>query len=211
MTDVVPNSPAAGAKFYDNLLHKTHLVGQNQEDYAELDQGVVGTRNRHRKVVDLLGAYIKKGVLLDYGCGTGLLLDSLIEMDCKPDYYIAVDFLPEREEHVMKRAKKYGVTTKFICGEILHTAFPADVALAIGIAGPPPFAGVFRVAGLVGHMRSTAPRGMITAPMPWREHYGTARQMFFDPLDIDAALKYTGNDDGVKRENHADHECLWHW
>ena len=75
------------------LLTKEALSGDHP-DYDQLHQGVDGTALRHKAVMELMTSNYGgvPPVLVDFGCGTALLLKSLAEGKYGlPERYVGVD------------------------------------------------------------------------------------------------------------------------
>ncbi len=72
-------------------------------DYAALDQGAVSTAARHTAAIEVYTG----GKVLDYGCGTGLLMNLFAGVK-RPDLYVGVDII-DRWEQVYERARGHRI------------------------------------------------------------------------------------------------------
>lgn len=86
------------------------LLGKGHPDYEDLDQGPAGAAFRQKIVLDALGEKaFKNRFVVDFGCGTGLILDHLAEREWLPTSYFGVDVISARAKHVYERCMKYRV------------------------------------------------------------------------------------------------------
>ncbi len=76
-----------------------------------------------RKRLERLKKYIKPGSIVEFGCGSGFVLEFLSEASPET-HIIGVDRLPERLEAVTERGLQNVVT---VCAEIEDTIFPEGV------------------------------------------------------------------------------------
>lgn len=114
------------------------LASHADRDYAGLDQGRMSTDKRH----DVALKEYRGGIVLDWGCGTGLLVQSILDKGLTPPlYYFAVDILG-RFEDLSSRCK--GIPFTFIqsstdatlesFSRVVHKINP-DALFIIGVQG----------------------------------------------------------------------------
>jgi hypothetical protein len=114
----------------------TKLYNPEDPDYASLDQGRTSTKLRHEAAARIW----KGGSLLDLGCGSGLILESLIP---SPYYYTGVDVISVNSSRLIERLNKLQIKNfSYVVREPYFTSliFEAqsrefDSIFAIGIAG----------------------------------------------------------------------------
>jgi SAM-dependent methyltransferase len=168
------------------------LLVKDDPDYAQLDQGKFGTEYRHNTVVDALGREAFHGVpVVDFGCGTGLILETISARGWTPSAYFGMDMLTERREHVFARGKKLGIEkVEFLAVPpevgieyLSDLARPGRTGLCIGVAGYDTIRDNRGVSDLVDALRDFS-HWSFTLPAI-RETMGLGeRGVTFDPDDL---------------------------
>lgn len=155
-------------------------------DYAALEQGPMSTARRHSLVAKHLDPTGRS--ILDLGCGTGLLMETLVENHTAPSRYVGVDFLPEREDAVLERARKLMVEAEFVAADVreflMTTKEQFDLVVAPGLVGFFPFHSITLVLDLTMMMQGVGATGLITLPRPYDGFLGCAHQAHFDVSDV---------------------------
>jgi hypothetical protein len=139
-----------------------------EADYLVLDQSRYGTGLRHDAVVHNLCGL--GGVVVDLGCGTGLLLERIVQAEFRPTFHLGVDGLPEREVPLALRRQRLRIPGSFWFKPSEAPFWDLDVhgyttAMAIGIAGYPGLDTGPAITRLVGWMRDAAHYGAISFPI----------------------------------------------
>lgn len=196
------------------LRQEAELYGSDP-DYDGLHQGRDGTKLRHDNVIAVLrdhGDLYGIKTLVDFGCGTALLLQSMSDHGHLPERYIGIDFLEERYSHVMNRANALDVKADFIVGENI-AAVPSEVfnqvgaaVVAIGIMGYPGLQSLRSIREFVTQLRSCFRHGVITVPRHMPERLGEAEMARYDSDDVAEAL---GRRAFSYREIHTDTLVFW--
>lgn len=139
----------------------------SEADYLALHQGREGTSRRHQEVLKVLD--FQNAAVLDIACGTGLILDEIVEAGQRPSLYIGTDLLPERMNHISQRLGKYGIPGGFYATppgvsvtDVIDMKF--DVAIAVGLCGFEGFATPIEIEQLIRTMQLYAPSGCVTVP-----------------------------------------------
>lgn len=201
-----------GVDFYENLLAKGH--DQHSRDYDALEQGPDGTMLRHRAVVAKLGQWIGQGPMLDLGCGTGLLLDSLQELCVLPKSYTGVDFI--QRDDFFERARRVKIDTTFVRDDVRHftesvrTPQEYTTVIAAGLVGMVPFQSLMKIKDLVHSMRWAGQHGIITIPSQHEGFLGCAEQAHFAMEDARAIFAWYGMAD-MRYEQHSPKEFIFWW
>lgn len=91
-------------------FYRTLLKPENSE-YDQLSSGKESTDKRHVTALELVDT--EGSIVLDVGCGTGLLLEKIKDYNIK--YYYGIDIFMERKPYVMDRLEKSGINGQFIC------------------------------------------------------------------------------------------------
>lgn len=204
---------ATGKAYYEGLLSK------GDHDYAGMDQGPMGTKNRHMQAIEHLSHKMRDGAILDLGCGTGLFTDSLVEAKCLPNIYVGVDFLEERRSPSMARATSNGIVAAFyksdimgyLASRIANNREKYDVAVALGVVGPAPFSTYRELAGLIRSMKACAKAGLVTVPMQVPHRLGIPEQAHFDLLDAMSYLNMVSDLPNLNIEQYNSYEFSIWW
>jgi len=139
-------------------------------DFAALDQGRASSLRRYELVSRLVRAM--DGRLLDLGCGTAAILDTLNGLGKLPLRYTGVDGFMPNEEAVMRRFRQYQLAGWFEW-KPMEQPFEAlirggfDAAVCIGVAG---FWGLHtnrQLTSLQEYMAACARYGCIVIPQAY--------------------------------------------
>ena len=155
--------------YRQRMREAAELADPSEVDYHAIDQGRYGTTLRHRAVLDAVRG-IDGGHVLDLGCGTGLLLDAMIERGDRPSWYIGVDGIAERQFMVRQRLVKHDVKGTFIWKEMSKrfedVSFPyVDVVLCVGVMGYWGYHTQRHVKSMFAKMERLGDHGAMTFPM----------------------------------------------
>ena len=173
---------------YDARLAEAASLHPSEADYHALDQSEYGTKLRHEAVVNNVPKL--DGHVLDLGCGTGLILEKMIEKGKKPAYYHGVDGMPEREKPLYARLQRLGVR-----GVFEHKPWDesfeelplprCDAALFVGVMGYCGYHTNRSAKAIRNQMMRAAVHGAITFPMIWGpSEMGGGYLRRWDPTDI---------------------------
>lgn len=185
-----------GSELAKAQLDKVWVADGDDPDYAGLHQGEAGTKLRHSTVIELLAPHLVPGYqLIDWGCGTALLLKSLADAGLHlPGSYIGVDFLEHRRSYVENRCIELGIgqvlfSTASRMSELplFDTELPT-ITVAIGIMGYPGLHTLRQIKTEIDEFRLTGLHGAITVPRQMPERLGEAEMARYDPLDLQDAL-----------------------
>lgn len=157
-------------ELYKRRLEEARSLDPVEADYHALEQGVYGTDIRHRAVLE---AVPLGGSVLDLGCGTGLILDKIAGAGVKPQTYVGVDGMVERQPAVLERLARYGIP-----GEFRHkpmdirfedtTGLPyVTTVLFVGIMGFSGYHTQRHVSSIHSFLTGISLHGCITFPMIW--------------------------------------------
>lgn len=166
-------------------------------DYGMLLQSRYGTYLRHRCVLHHTKG-VHKGDVLDLGCGTGLILDSMAGERIKPNSYVGVDMFPFVEPNMRKKAKAHGVKKcEFILKpeevpfEELSLDGPFTVVLCIGVVSSGRYTSLWRLRNLISFMQRYAPHGAVTMLRQYADAVWEEGWVRFDGQDVaDAVAKF---------------------
>jgi len=159
-------------------------------DFDALDQGPERTKLRHEFVVDRV--VLPGAKVLDLGCGTALVLDTMAEMDRLPGYYLGVDLNSTLVGPVSRRLDEHGVIGEFTCKpegtrfeDMSIGSFMFDVVLCVGVVGHQGYHTYAHMRSLFHWMVTRATRGVITMQSPYGEVLGHHNQVKYDPRTCD--------------------------
>jgi hypothetical protein len=96
-----------------NALTNSHKYFQDKivgtDDFDSLDQGPFMTGIRHQFVLSQIS---RDDIVMDYGCGTGLILERL-SPGLEPRGWHGLDFMPQRDAAFLNRLKARGMNGTF--------------------------------------------------------------------------------------------------
>ena len=162
-----------------------------EADYLALSQGEYGTRLRHSAVLDVvknLDCHV-----IDLGCGTGLILDAMVERGVKPLLYQGYDGMADLATHVLARLSKHRVEGEFHL-KPMETRFEdlsyslVDAALLVGVMGFHGYHTLLQARSIYQKMERTAQHGAITFPMIYDNEMGGPGYRRFDIDEVQSAL-----------------------
>jgi len=163
-----------------------------EADYLALSQGEYGTRLRHSAVLDVvknLDCHV-----IDLGCGTGLILDAMVERGVKPLLYHGYDGMADLATHVLARLSKHRVEGEFHL-KPMETRFEdlsyryCDAALLVGVMGFHGYHTLIQARSIYDKMLRISEHGAITFPMVYDTEMGGQGYRRFDLYEVQTWLE----------------------
>lgn len=165
------------------------------DDYTSLAQSPDTTRARHLFALSMMQ---QDDLVMDVGCGTGLLLHSMRSMGLQPSHYRGLDMFEEVIEIARKRADAMHLASTFVHvkGSLTHEieARRADMVFCLGVMGygdgsgdPDDFTTPHRVGTVLKILRSNSLRGAVSLPLaapPAKDEDGFHRFTVNEVMDI---------------------------
>jgi SAM-dependent methyltransferase len=165
---------ATSPKKWDAEAFRETMDQGGDPDYDQLQQGRLMTRHRHQ----FAATVVRSGArILDIGCGTALILDTLVAQGRTPAAYYGVDLFPERLEHIAERLARYSLdggyeATQRSIEESVAWGFAhgLDTVLMLGVFGTKGYstpADLRRLLATIGRLDLTV---ALTVPVVWPGH-----------------------------------------
>ena len=162
-------------------------------DYDQLQQGRLMTRHRHQ----FAATVVRPGArILDIGCGTGLILDTLVAQGRTPAAYYGVDLFPERLPLVAERLARYGLdggyeATQRSIEESVAWGFAhgLDTVLMLGVFGTEGCSTPADLKRLLETLARLSATVALTVPVVWEGH-DPALMYRMEVMELFGALSY---------------------
>lgn len=155
--------------YFSRTLQKGEVI----DDYRSLAQSPDTTGKRHTFALSMMK---QNDLVMDVGCGTGLLLCGMQAAGLRPAHYRGLDLFQKVIDVARKRADEMHLAATFVrvTGPLIREveARRADVVFCLGVmgygdgrGGPDDFTSPHRISEFVRVLKASSPRGAVSLPL----------------------------------------------